>query len=241
MSKLLYQRKCLFCGKEFTASRIDAKYCSTQCGQKAYQQLKRENNPDEVLSTEKNLGANLGAVTPQPPQQTKIQQEEKQVPKKNELYSRLFGDISPKSEREMQKELIKEAFRELFDEQFKKQQTQTNVTVKHQDTSASWLNIAATGLGIAFNKSDNNDIKQTLQKIINNQNTIVQNQQSIFKLINSTLMDVKALKRVCKIFHITTEYSPKYKSYLFCYRDGNYIVKEDVNGNIIEQIPIPKK
>ena len=227
------------CGKEFTASRKDAKYCSTQCGQKAYQQVKRENNTDEDLITTNNDNS-LGAI----PKPTSVPQpsEKKQVDKS--IFANLFNDDLPQkkpSEREMQKMLIKEAFRELIKEELSKQQKTTNITVKHEETPLNWLNLVATGVNVAMNKSDNNNIQKKLDAIIQNQNTIVANQNSIFKLINSVLMDVKALKRVCKIFHITAEYSPKYKSYLFCYRQGDYVVKEDVNGNIIEQIPIPKK
>lgn len=239
MSKLLYQRECAFCGKQFTASRIDAKYCSPKCGQAAFQQLKREERGEEMPQT-------LGAA-PAVQQQPKVAAADKAAnnatdKNKNTDFAKILDGIKlptmkqPDTKKEELKQLIKESIREVVREEIShaQLQQQRNITVKHDDTGVGLLNLIATGTNMIFNKSDNNDIKQQLAMLASGQNNLM-------KVINAVLMDVKALKRVCKIFHITAEYSPKYNAYLFCYRKDNYIIKEDVNGNIVARIPLTQK
>lgn len=236
MSKLLYQRECAFCGKPFTASRIDAKYCSPKCGQAAFQQVKREERGEEQ-PTPQTLGATPALKSP------KKEKTEPQKEKSNSKdFSQTFDGITlspikqPDTQKAELKQLIKDSIREVVREEIShaRLQQQRNITVKHDDTGVGLLNLIATGTNMIFNKSDNNDIKQQLAMLANGQNNLM-------KVINAVLMDVKALKRVCKIFHITAEYSPKYGTYLFCYRKDNYIIKEDVNGNIIARIPLTQK
>lgn len=248
MSKQLYQKECAICGKTFTASRFDAKYCSPRCGQLAYKQVKGETIPTPVEMQPKALGAiptaaptaPTAASTAAPTAEKKDAAPKDAAPKTTQPapFDWLSGIVpSGRSKREEAKDVIKEAFRELVREELANQ-PRKEITVQHKDTPLSALNLLLTGTDIALGKADNNEIKALLNTVLSNQKTIYDQQGQIFKVIQSVQMDVKAIKRALNIFPITAEYSPKYKQYLFVYKKGSEIIKEDVNGKILEVIAL---
>ena len=248
MSKQLYQKECIICGKTFTASRFDAKYCSPRCGQLAYKQLNGGTIPTPAeMQQHRALGAApIAAPTAAPTTEKKEaapqKDAEKQptstpLPQNFDWSAALNGIKQDQQRRNEVKDVIKDAFRELVREELAKQ-PQREITVQHKDTPLSALNLLLTGTDIALGKADNNALKAKLDQVLANQVNIANNQQQIYKVIQSVQMDVKAIKRALNIFPITAEYSPKFKQYLFVYKQGNTIVKEDVNGKILDTIAL---
>lgn len=241
MSKQLYQKECIICGKTFTASRFDAKYCSPRCGQLAYKQAQGETIPTPEPRQPMALGAAPAAAPiaapAAAPKEPKEAAPQTNAPVKLDLLDVLAKVERDKKNRDEIKSIMKDAFREIMREETENNPSpQRPINVHYKDTPLSALNLMATGVDIAMGKSDSNDIKSLLNTALANQKVIYDQQSLILKVVQTVQMDVKAIKRALKIFHITAEYSPKHKQYLFTYRQGNMIIKEDVNGKILESV-----